>query len=87
MTRDEPPITYPELRDLFAFLNDTSATGHECDHRFTLVERFLRDRNLPIPPMLAWLGRNGAGCDCEAVFNTGAQWEERVGYVPPNEDE
>jgi hypothetical protein len=32
--------------------------------------------------MLKWLGENGAGCDCEIMFNVAQQWEEKVGYVP-----
>ena len=31
--------------------------------------------------MLTWLGENGAGCDCEVMLNTAAQWEEIVGYL------
>jgi hypothetical protein len=86
MYGDDPPISYDELRDLFAFLDKISATGYECDHKYTLAEGFLRERNLPVEPMIKWLGYNGAGCDCEIMFNTAAEWEERVGYEPPDED-
>jgi hypothetical protein len=86
MCDEDPPISYDDLRALFAFLNKTSATGYQCDHKYTLAERFLRERNLPVQPMLTWLGYNGAGCDCEIIFNTTAQWEERVGYSPSDED-
>jgi len=37
-------------------------------------------------PMVTWLGENGAGCDCEVMFNTAAQWGEVVGYKPMEED-
>lgn len=84
---DDPPITHDNLRDLFERLDRTSATGYPCDHTFALTEHFLRERSLPIKPMLEWLGENGAGCDCEVMMNTAAQWEEIVGYVPPEEDE
>jgi hypothetical protein len=83
---DEPPISHAELRDLFEHLDRTAMTGHECDHSFSLTRDFLTKRSLPVEPMLKWLGENGAGCDCEVMFNTAAQWEEIVGYVPPDED-
>jgi len=85
--RNEPPITYDKLRELFEFLDRTSATGYQCDYKYTITESFLRKRNLPVEPMLIWLGENGAGCDCEVMFNTAQQWEEIVGYNPPNEDD
>ena len=84
---DAPPIADAELRDLFASLNDTSATGYACDHRFTLAESFLRDRRLPVQPMNEWLRRHGAGCDCEIILNTAADWGERVGFVPDDQDD
>ena len=87
MVDEEPPITREQLRELFTFLNDTSATGYQCDHRYTLAERFLRERGLPVEPMITWLGANGAGCDCEIIFNTAAVWGERAGFNPPDEDE
>ncbi|MDP3073416.1 MAG: DUF2695 domain-containing protein [Opitutaceae bacterium] len=80
----EPPISHAELRDLFEHLDRTSMTGYECDHSYKLTIAFLQKRSLPVEPMLAWLGENGAGCDCEVMLNTAAQWEEIVGYVPPD---
>ncbi len=29
----------------------------------------------------------GAGCDCEVIFNTAPEWEEIVGYEPPDDTE
>jgi len=84
---DEPPIPYTALRDLFERLDRTSMTGYQCDHTFSLTEKFLRERDLPVESMIEWLGENGAGCDCEVMMNTAAQWEEKVGYKPPSEDE
>ncbi len=83
---DEPPISHDELRGLFEFLERISGTGYECDHKYSITEKFLRMRNLPVQPMLTWLGENGAGCDCEVMFNTAPQWEEIVGYIPSDED-
>ena len=78
----EPPITYAELRALFEHLDRMSASGYECDHAFTETASFLKARRLDAEPMLEWLGENGAGCDCEIMFNVAQQWEEKVGYVP-----
>lgn len=87
MTNQDPPIGRERLRDLFEFLDRKSSTGHECDHTFTLCRRFLEDQGLAVDSMLTWLGENGAGCDCEVMFNTAAEWEETVGYEPPGEDD
>jgi len=84
--KKEPPISHSELRDLFEHLDRTSMTGYECDHTYALSTKFLEERRLPVKLMLAWLGENGAGCDCEVMFNVAEQWEEIVGYVPPDDD-
>ena len=83
---NDPPISYAELRDLFEHLDRASMTGYECDHSFSLTKDFLSKRSFPPDPMLKWLEENGAGCDCEVMFNTAAQWEEIVGYIPLDED-
>jgi hypothetical protein len=80
--RDEPPVPYDALRDLFEYLDRTSATGYECDHSFTLARRFIAERHLPGESFLEWLQQNGAGCDCEIIFNVAQQWEEVVGFEP-----
>jgi hypothetical protein len=87
MNDEDPPISYEELRCLFERLDRASGEGYECDHKFTLTRQFLQERGLPIEAMLQWLGENGAGCDCEIMFNVAQQWEEIVGNEPPNEDE
>ena len=69
---DDPPISYDVLRDLFERLDRTSTTGYQCDRTFALTERFLRQRGLTTEPMIKWLGKNGAGCDCEVMMNTAA---------------
>ena len=84
---DSPPVPLSSLRDLFWHLDRTSMTGYECDHSFALTSTFLQKNNLPVEGMLAWLGENGAGCDCEIIFNVCPQWEEAVGYTPPDEDD
>ena len=35
----------------------------------------------------ALLGENGAGCDCEVIFNVAEKWGEIVGFDPPDEDD
>jgi hypothetical protein len=83
---EEPPISHDALRDLFERLDRTSMTGYECDHTFSITRKFLRERDLPVEPMIEWLGENGAGCDCEVIMNTTTEWEDIVGYRPPDED-
>jgi hypothetical protein len=83
---DEPPISLGALRDLFERLDRTAMTGYRCDHGFSLTKRFLRERGLPVEPMIEWLGANGAGCDCEVMMNTAARWEGIVGYQAPDAD-
>ena len=85
MSNTDPPVSYAELRGLFEHLDRFAAGGNECDHRHTQTVVYLLERQLPIEPMLTWLMANGAGCDCEVMFNTEEQWGERVGYLPPDD--
>ncbi|MBM4328511.1 MAG: DUF2695 domain-containing protein [Deltaproteobacteria bacterium] len=82
----EPPISHESLRGLFEYLDRTSMTGYQCDHEFTLTNRFLIEHYLSVEPMLEWLGDNGAWRDCEVMFNVAPQWEEIVGHIPPDLD-
>ncbi|MEA5667929.1 MAG: DUF2695 domain-containing protein [Stenotrophomonas sp.] len=84
---DAPPIPLSSLRDIFDHLDRTSMTGYECDHTFALTSTFLQKNNLPVEATLEWLGENGAGCDCEVIFNVCPEWEDAVGYTPPDEDD
>jgi hypothetical protein len=84
---DTGPISHPLLRDLFEHLDRSSMSGYKCDHTFALTRRFLTDRALPVEEILLWLSREGAGCDCEVMFNVAPEWEEVVGYEPPDDDE
>jgi hypothetical protein len=77
---EELPISHDALRRLFERLDSISMTGYECDHTFAITREFLRERNLPVGPMIQWLGENGAGCDCEVIMNTAAEWEDIVGH-------
>jgi hypothetical protein len=78
----DPPIAYGELRALFEYLDRVSGDGYKCDHTLAKTAQFLASRQLAVQTMLEWLGENGAGCDCEVMFNVAQQWEQKVGYVP-----
>ena len=71
------PISNDELRALFDHLD--RANPEPCTHTFKATAKFLAAKSLPVEPMLNWLGNNGAGCDCEVIFNTDARWGEQVG--------
>jgi hypothetical protein len=81
MTEDLP-VPHADLRALFELLDEKSGRGYECDHKFTLTRQFLVERRLPVEDMISWLGENGAGCDCEVMFNVEQQWGARVGFDP-----
>ena len=61
--------------ELFDFLNDKSETV-ECNHNFSLTKEFLKDKNKNIEKVLTFLKENGAGCDCEVIFNVEEKFEE-----------
>jgi hypothetical protein len=83
---DEPPLSHADLRRLFEHLDRAAMNGYECDHSFALTTDFLQQRGLPLEPILAWLSENGAGCDCEIMFNVAQQWDHVVGYVAPDDE-
>jgi len=87
MIDDDIPISHADLRDLFERLDRASMSGYQCSHTFTVTKEFLSQRALAVEPILDWLGENGAGCDCEVIFNTAPEWEEILGYVPPDDTE
>ena len=60
---------------LFDFLNDKSETT-ECKHDFSLTNEFLKDKNADIEKVIEFLRENGAGCDCEVIFNVEEKFEE-----------
>lgn len=79
------PMSKAELKALFDFLDRPDPAP--CTHTFKETESFLNERGLPKDKIIPWLQRNGAGCDCEVIFNTDAEWGEVVGRVPVNEDD
>ena len=78
------PISSAELRALFDHLDRDNQ--EPCTHTFKETTKFLTARSLPVESMLNWLGHNGAGCDCEVIFNTDARWGEQVGRMPPEDE-
>jgi len=84
-TATSTPISPSCLRELFEHLDRKSMAGYECDHTFALTYKFLHHKKLPTEEIIEWLGENGAGCDCEVIFNVCPQWEDAVGYVSPDQ--
>lgn len=61
--------------ELFDYLNDKSETV-DCNHDFSLTNEFLKDKNVDIEKVIEFLRENGAGCDCEVIFNVEEKFEE-----------
>jgi len=72
---DSLPMERKLFYELFDFLNDKSETV-ECNHDFSLTKEFLKDKNIDIEQVLEFLEENGAGCDCEVIFNVEEKFEE-----------
>ena len=69
------PMKRKLFYELFDFLNDKSETT-ECKHDFSLTNEFLKDKNADIEKVIEFLRENGAGCDCEVIFNVEEKFEE-----------
>jgi Protein of unknown function (DUF2695) len=80
-----PPISRADLRALFDHL-DRPNPG-PCTHTFKETTAFLKSQSLPVATTIEWLQFNGAGCDCEVIFNTEAEWGEWSGRLPPAEED
>jgi hypothetical protein len=74
------PISHSDLRELVKTLDEASRRSYKCDHKFTLTRRFLSARKLNVEKTLRWLGEQGAGCDCEIMFNVEQNWGDKVGF-------
>lgn len=66
------PIPLDELRGLFEWLDRPNPVP--CTHTFLETTEFLKSRSLPVQDTLKWLGKIGAGCDCEVIFNVTDEW-------------
>ena len=69
------PMERKLFYELFDFLNDKSETT-ECKHDFSLTKEFLKGKNIDAKMVLSFLEENGAGCDCEVIFNVEEKFEE-----------
>lgn len=79
-----PPISRESLKLLFDHLARPDPAP--CTHTFKETIEFLTERRLPIEKTLRWLQRNGAGCDCEVIYNTEAEWGAWCGRAPVDEE-
>ena len=77
------PITNEQLLSLFQFLDRPDPPP--CTHRMDEAYCFLNQNGLEIEQTLKWLNANGAGCDCEIIFNTAMRYGEEVGFEPESE--
>ena len=69
-----PPLTRLQLKALFDALDCPNPAP--CTHTMKETTAFLTQNRLPVDTTIAWLHENGAGCDCEVIFNTDAEWGE-----------
>ena len=81
---DLPPLLRADLKALFDHLDRPNPDP--CTHTFKETSAFLRSRKLPLEKIIEWLQLNGAGCDCEVIFNTDAEWGEWAGRLLPEEE-
>ena len=71
------PVSHTDLHDLFDYLDREGAPA--CDHTLRETIQFLKERNLVIEPVVAWLQQHGGFCDCEVIFNVDDKFGEIVG--------
>ena len=62
------PMSSALFQMLFDFLDEQLAEN-ECQHRFTLTQSFLNANHVDAASVLDWMLENGAGCDCEVLYN------------------
>jgi hypothetical protein len=61
------PMPHQDLRNLFDYLDQESASG--CDHTLKLTTEFLQQRGLDVDRIVPWLREHGGYCDCEVLPN------------------
>jgi hypothetical protein len=81
---DLPPLSRADLKALFDHLDQPDPDP--CTHTFKETTAFLKSRKLPLEKTIEWLQFNGAGCDCEVIFNTEAEWSEWAGREPSDDE-
>jgi len=78
------PFSKSDLKSLLDYLDRPNPPV--CTHTFKETLEFLSEKNLDQSKVLPWLQENGAGCDCEVIFNVDDAWGEFVGRVYIDED-
>jgi hypothetical protein len=79
-----PPLSREDLKALFDYLDRPNP--EPCTQTFKETMGFLESHNLPVEKTIEWLEFNGAGCDCEVIFNREAEWGEWAGRVQAQEE-
>lgn len=69
------PMPRELFEKLFDFLDEKSEV-YGCQHDFTLTKSFLEENDCDVNAVLDWLVENGAGCDCEVLFNIEELFED-----------
>jgi hypothetical protein len=64
---DSIPLPHADLNALFDYLDRDGCPP--CDHSLRGTIQFLRERNLQMDPIVAWLREHGGYCDCEVLAN------------------
>ncbi len=72
---DSLPMERQLFYELFDYLDHKSETI-ECKHDFSLTNEFLKAKNIESEKVIEFLEENGAGCDCEVIFNVEEKFEE-----------
>lgn len=67
------PMPVEGFMALFDYL-DIDYEKCEGDLRKTIA--FLEENHYPVEKVVDWLRKNGAGCDCEVLFNVEEQFED-----------
>lgn len=63
------PLKPQKLRQLINFLDGSLCQAGGCDRTLRFTRSFLSAENVDAEKVIAWLGDNGGGCDCEVVAN------------------
>ena len=67
------PMPVKGFMALFDYLD---ALDKECEGDLRLTIAFLEEKHYPVNEVITWLRHNGAGCDCEVLFNVEEQFED-----------
>ena len=72
-SRAAEPLSRDAVIELFDYVEEGLAvTG--CDHSFRCTEAFLVANDVIMEPVLTWLRRYGATCDCEVLEEVEQRW-------------